>query len=138
MLGMPVENQAVARSPQGMAIAIAEPPAKSIRRQLCASGTSSITPFRRTRPLLWPSLKDFNQGPRGAWTHWPSRIERQNEVGCVGQRLLEHGGDAIGGNDIESTPGQITIPAVSASTWRRCAARKTSISPVISISGFDF
>ena len=38
MLGMPVENQAVARSPQGMAIAGAAPPAKSISRQLCASG----------------------------------------------------------------------------------------------------
>jgi len=36
MLGMPVENQAVARSPQAMAIAGAEPPSKSTRRQLCA------------------------------------------------------------------------------------------------------
>src|SRR5215472_13965813 len=37
MLGMPVENQAVARSPQGMAIAGATPPAKSISRQLRAT-----------------------------------------------------------------------------------------------------
>jgi hypothetical protein len=35
---------------------------------------------------------------------------------------------------LKPTPGQITIPAVFASMWRRCAARKTSISPVISVS----
>jgi hypothetical protein len=55
-------------------------------------------PFRRTRPLL---SKGFDQGSCGAGTHWSFRVERENEVGCVGQGLLEHGGDAIGGNDIE-------------------------------------
>jgi hypothetical protein len=49
--------------------------------------------------------KRFNQGPCSAWTHSSFRIERQNEVGCVGQRLLEHGGDAIGGNNIETHAG---------------------------------
>src|SRR5262249_56487905 len=34
----------------------------------------------------------------------PPRVERENEVGCVGQGLFEHGGDAIGGNDIEPHP----------------------------------
>src|SRR5580704_2935722 len=41
-----------------MATVIAEPPANSMERRLCASGTSSITPFRRTRPPRRPSRKD--------------------------------------------------------------------------------
>ena len=48
--------------------------------------------------------KRFDQGPCGAGTHWSPRVERENEVGCVGQGLFEHGGDAIGGNDIEPRP----------------------------------
>src|SRR5262249_60001756 len=48
--------------------------------------------------------KRFDQGPCGAGTHWSPRVERENEVGCVGQGLFEHGGDAIGGNDIEPHP----------------------------------
>src|SRR5215469_12742264 len=80
MLGMPVENQAVARSPQGIAIAVAEPPAKSILRHLCGSGTSSSTPFRRTRLPCLPRRRDRTivravpglMGPRAsnASTRW--------------------------------------------------------------------
>ena len=105
MLGMPVENHAVAISPQAMAIAVAEPPSKSTRRQLCASGTSSIIPFRRTRPPHWPSRSDSAIVRAVPGLHRSSGIECQNEVGSVGQRLLEHCGDAIGGDHIKSHTG---------------------------------
>jgi hypothetical protein len=61
-------------------------------------------PFRRTRPMLWPSRKDSTKVLAVPGTHWSPRVERENEVGCVGQGLFEHGGDAIGGNDIEPHP----------------------------------
>src|SRR5437660_3782718 len=93
MLGMPVENQAVARSPQGMAIAVAERPAKSIRRQLCASGTSSITPFRRTRPPRWPIRKDS------------AIVRAVPGLTCArasnARTRWEHRGEAVGGDDIK-------------------------------------
>src|SRR5262249_13169085 len=101
MLGMPVENQAVARSPQGMAIAVAEPPAKSILRHLCGSGTSSSTPFRRTRLPCLPRRRDRTI-VRSARAHWSARVEREYEVGCVRLRLLEHPGHAISRNDIKA------------------------------------
>ena len=46
--------------------------------------------------------KQFRHCARGARTHRSFCIERQNEVGCVGQRLLEDCGDAIGGDHIKS------------------------------------
>jgi hypothetical protein len=41
------------------------------------------------------------QGTRGAGAHWSSRIEGEYQLGCVGQRLLEHRGHAISRNDIK-------------------------------------
>src|SRR5262245_60977746 len=43
----------------------------------------------------------FRHRARGTGPHGSSRIERQYEVGCVGQRLLEHCSDAIGGDHIK-------------------------------------
>jgi hypothetical protein len=43
----------------------------------------------------------FRHRAGGARTYGPSCVERQNEVRCVRQRLLEHCGDAIGGDHIK-------------------------------------
>jgi hypothetical protein len=46
--------------------------------------------------------KGFRHRTRGARAYMCARVERQNEVGCVRQRLLEHRGEAVGGDDIKS------------------------------------
>jgi hypothetical protein len=43
----------------------------------------------------------FRHRARGTGTHGSSRVERQDEVGRVGQSLLEHCSDAIGGDHIK-------------------------------------
>ena len=55
--------------------------------------------------MLWPSRKDSTKVLAVPGLIGPARVERENEVGCVGQGLFEHGGDAIGGNDVEAHAG---------------------------------
>jgi len=135
MFGMPVENQAVARSPQAIAIAAAEPPSKSTRRQLWASGTSSIIPFRRIRPPRCPSRMDSAivravpglMGPRAsnASTRWVAS----------GSASLSTAAMQSVGITSNPTPGQTTIPAALASAWRRCGEKNFYFAGDIEIMG---
>ena len=109
MLGMPVENQAVARSPQGMAIAGAAPPGKSTSRQLCASGTSSITPFRRTRPLRWPSRNDCASVRAVPGLIDPPASNASTRWVASGRTSLSVAAMQSVGITLKPTPGQITI-----------------------------
>ncbi len=82
--GKPVENHAVARSPQAMAIAVGgtalkvdAPPAMRQWDFL----DHPIPPYP-TGALAEPEA--FRHRARGAGTHLSSCVERQNEMGCVG------------------------------------------------------
>jgi putative DNA primase/helicase len=103
---MRVENHAVAISPQAIAIAGAEPPSKSTRRQLWASGTSSINPFHRTRPLRRPNRSDsaivrarlYLDGLAGEWGLRAFRgITRSPILEDDGGMRAEHGFDVSSG-----------------------------------------
>jgi hypothetical protein len=79
------------------ATVMAEPPVKSTRRRLCASGISSITPVPTHPAAARAAEKGFCDHARGATARARARAERQNEVRRVRRRLLEHRGEAIAG-----------------------------------------
>jgi hypothetical protein len=93
MLGMPVENHAAARSPQAMAIAGA--PAFEVDTPPTMRKWHFLDhpiPPQPTAALAKPER--FCHRARSAGAYGSSCVECQKEVGCVGQHLLEHCGNA--------------------------------------------
>ena len=89
--------------PTGSSSRCAGLPSRSNSRDLKASGTSTSSPLRRTRP---PAASPGDAGASGAGTRTSAGFEREHELARVRQTLFEHRGNAIGRHHVETDSGR--------------------------------